>query len=254
MKNFAALLAGVLTFTPFASAETITIAAAADLKFAMDEIIVSYKRQEPDARIDVVYGSSGNFNAQIRQGAPFDLYFSADISYPRELAQAGWAASPVMPYAVGRLVLWSMNIDLNEQSLESLQQLSVRRFAIANPRHAPYGKRAEETLRALGVWATFEDRMVYGENIAQTAQFVQTGNAELGLVALSLVLSPELKGKGSWVLVPEELHEPLEQGYIITRRAAGSAQARVFADFMQGEYARAILSTYGFVVPEPTLP
>lgn len=243
------VLLGALWAPAAAWAEKITIAAAADLKFAMDELASVFRQAHPGDEVEVVYGSSGKFFAQIQNAAPYDLFFSADIGYVRELAKAGQAASEVRPYAVGRLVLWSASLDARGMTLASLADPKITRIAIANPRHAPYGQRAEEALRAAGVWAQVEPKLVYGENIAQTAQFVQTGNAQVGLIALALALSPELSARGGHALVPERLHQPLEQGFVITRRAAGNALARRFAEFSASPPARTVLSRYGFVLP-----
>lgn len=229
--------------------EKVTIAAAADLKFAMDEIVTTFKQAHPADQVEVIYGSSGKFHTQIQQGAPFDLYFSADIAYPRELAKAGFAASEVEPYAFGRIVLWSANLDASKMMLESLLDPKIARVAIANPKHAPYGKRAEEALRASGLWEKVEPKLVYGENIAHTAQFVQTGNAQVGIIALALAVNPELSKRGGYWLIPDKLHNPLEQGFIVTKRAANNPLAQAFARFMAGQEARAVMIRYGFVLP-----
>lgn len=229
--------------------EKITIAAAADLKFALDEIVVLFNKAHPADRVETIYGSSGKFQAQIRQGAPFDLYFSADIAYPRKLEEEGFAASEVRPYAVGRIVLWSPSLDASKMTLANLADPAIRKIAIANPKHAPYGKRAEEALKAAGMWEKVEARLVYGENIAQTAQFVQSGNAQIGIIALSLALNPELASKGGYWLIPDSLHQPLEQGFIVTQRAAGNPLAQAFARFMAGKEAHAVMVRYGFVLP-----
>ncbi len=233
-----------------AYAEKITIAAAADLKFAMDEIVATFKKTHPDDQVETVYGSSGKFHTQIQQGAPYDLYFSADIAFPRELAKAGFAASDVKPYALGRIVLWSSTTDASKMSLISLIDPKISRIAIANPKHAPYGKRAEEALRAAGIWEKVESKLVFGENIAHAAQFVQTGNAQVGIIALALAINPELANKGGYWLIPDNLHEPLEQGYIITKRAERNSLARRFADYMSSKSVRAVMSKYGFVLPD----
>ena len=243
------LLACSLLFAATAHAEKITVAAAADLKFAMDEIVATFKKANAGNEVDVIYGSSGKFHTQIQQGAPYDLYFSADIGFPRELAKEGFAASEVKPYAFGRIVLWSANLDASKMTLESLLDPKIARVAIANPKHAPYGKRAEEALRAAGLWEKVEPKLVYGENIAHTAQFVQTGNAQVGVIALALAVNPELASKGGYWLIPDKLHAPLEQGYIITKRAEGNALAKRFADYMGGKPARAVMTKYGFVLP-----
>lgn len=229
--------------------EKITIAAAADLKFALDEIVVLFKSTHPAAQIETIYGSSGKFSTQIRQGAPYDLYFSADITYPRALKTEGFSTSEVQPYAVGRIVLWSPSRDAGKMTLADLADSSIRKIAIANPQHAPYGKRAEEALKAAGIWEKIKSKLVYGENVAQAMQFVQSGNAQVGIIALSLALSPELAKQGSYALIPDKLHEPLEQGFIITKRAAANPLAREFARFMAGKEARTIMTRYGFALP-----
>ncbi|CCE24058.1 molybdate ABC transporter substrate-binding protein [Methylotuvimicrobium alcaliphilum] len=244
------LLTGLLLTASAACAEKILIAAAADLKFALDEIAAEFRQDHPDDTIEIVYGSSGKFFTQIQQDAPYDLYFSADIGFPKQLAQDDFAASEVKPYAVGRIVLWSATLDASMLTLENLTDSSIKRIAIANPKHAPYGKRAEEALRSTGIWAAVEPKLVYGENIAHTAQFVQTGNAQTGIIALSLALNPELSKQGGHYLIPDTLHEPLEQGYIITRRAANNVLAKNFAEFIASPQARNVMTRYGFILPD----
>ena len=230
--------------------ERITIAAAADLKFALDEVVALFKSTHPAAHIETIYGSSGKFSTQIRQGAPYDLYFSADIAYPRALKAEGLWESEVQTYGVGRIVLWSSSRDAARMTLAGLADPSIRKIAIANPEHAPYGKRAEEALKAAGVWEKIQPKLVYGENIAQTAQYVQSGNAQVGIIALSLALGPGLSGQGSYALIPDTLHQPLEQGFIVTRRGADNPLAQEFARFMAGKQARAIMTRYGFALPD----
>ena len=243
------LLAALLLFPICGQAEPIRVAAAADLKFALDEIAASFKQANPTDELDIIYGSSGKFFTQIQQGAPYDLYFSADIAFPRDLAKAGYAATEVRPYAVGRIVLWSADRDASQMQLADLTDPAITRIAIANPRHAPYGQRAEEALRAAGLWELLEPKLVFGENVAQTAQFVQSGNAQVGIIALSLALNPTLASQGGYGLIPDHLHQPLEQGYIITQRAADKALARLFADYLGSATARAVMTRYGFVLP-----
>lgn len=241
--------AGILLLSLSAHAEKIAIAAAADLKFAMDEIVTVFKKANPADEVDVIYGSSGKFHTQIQQGAPYDLFFSADIGFPRELVRSGFAASEVKPYAFGRIVLWSAGLDATKMTLASLTDPQLTRIAIANPKHAPYGKRAEEALRASGLWEKIEPKLVYGENIAQTAQYVQTKNAQVGIIALSLAINLALAGKGGYWLIPDKLHASLEQGFIIIKRAEGNALAKRFAAFMDSNPARAVMTKYGFVLP-----
>ena len=243
------LLAGSLLLATTAYAEKISVVAASDLKFAMDEIATIFKAANPGEEVEVTYGSSGKFHTQIQQGAPYDLFFSADIALPRELVKSGLAVSDVKPYAFGRIVLWSASMDASKMTLASLTDPKIAHIAIANPKHAPYGKRAEEALRASGLLEKVESKLVYGENIAQTAQFVQTGNAEVGVIALALAINPELANKGGYYLIPDKLHEPLEQGYVITKRAENNALAKRFADYMGSKPARAVMTKYGFVLP-----
>jgi molybdate transport system substrate-binding protein len=242
------IMAAGIALTPSAAhaGGSITIAAAADLKFAMDDIVTTFRQAHPADRVNVIYGSSGQFYTQIRQGAPFDLFFSADIAYPQALAAAGLTASAPKSYATGRIVLWSATLDASKLRLQDLAEPRFDRIAIANPEHAPYGKRAQQALQASGVWDKVRGRLVYGENIAQTAQFVQTGNARIGIIALSLAMNPAFAAKGGYALIPADLHEPLDQGFVVTRRAAGNPLARSFAGFIDSPPAQAILHHYGF--------
>jgi molybdate transport system substrate-binding protein len=158
-------------------------------------------------------------------------------------------ASAVRPYALGRIVLWSATFDASEMTLDSLAEERIRRVAIANPKHAPYGKRAEEALRNAGVWEAAAPKLVFGENVAQAAQFVQTGNAQAGIIALSLALNPELARQGGYWLIPEHLHGPLEQGFVITKRGGANDTARRFAAHIESEAARETLARFGFALP-----
>lgn len=232
-----------------AHADKITVAAAADLKFAMDEIVTGFNKSHSGDEVQVVYGSSGKFYAQIRQDAPYDLYFSADIAYPRELARQGRAASRVMPYAIGRIVLWSADMDVTKMTMAGLADPKIKKIAIANPKHAPYGKRAEEALRSAGLWDQLQPKLVFGENIAQAAQYVQSGNAQIGIIALALAVNPELSKKGGYFLIPDNMHNPLEQGFIITRLGANKPLAKKFAAYVEAKQARSIMTKYGFVLP-----
>ena len=236
------------------AAEKITIAAASDLKSCLDEVIADFRKAHAGDEVEVVYGSSGKFKTQIEQGAPFDLFFSADIAFPRDLLKANLAAGEVHPYATGRLVLWSKTIDAKNLKVTDLTRSDIQKIAIANPQHAPYGKRAEEALRANGIWEQVESKLVYGENIAQTAQFAESGNAQVGIIALSLVLGPGMAGKGTYNLVPDSLHEPLEQGFVITKRAADNPLAKAFADYMGSQQTRAVMVRYGFALSGEATP
>jgi molybdate transport system substrate-binding protein len=228
----------------------LTIAAAADLQDPLQEAAASFRAAHPGERVELVFGSSGKLQAQIRNGAPFDLFFSADVAYADALYAQGLAAAPPRLYALGRLVLWSLDQQLARLPLKALPGASaLRKLAIANPAHAPYGQRAQEALTHEGVWPALQPKLVLGENIAQTAQFVDSGAAEAGIVALSLAMSPALAGKGAWVLIPAEWHAPLQQAYIVTARAKANPLAAAFDQHMRSAATRAIMKRYGFAPP-----
>ena len=254
LKKYNQVLLGILlaVLSSVSFAEKINIAAASDLKFAMDEIVTQFKKAHPEDDVEVIYGSSGKIFTQIQNQAPYDLYFSADISYPEKLEADGLTAGPTKPYAYGRIVLWSpkTQLDATQLRLEDLTRANITRIAIANPKHAPYGKRAEEALRSKNLWDSVEPKLVYGENIAQTAQFVQTGNAQIGIIALSLALSDSLSKQGSYWLIPDTLHSPLKQGFVITKRAEANQAAKKFSNYMASAEARKIMVRYGFTLPD----
>lgn len=245
----ASLLAGAR-----AQAGQATAAVAAGMKFAMDDIVAEFRRQNPRDTFDVVYGATGKLQTQVQQGAPFDLFFAADNTTPLDLAKAGFAGAEMRIYAVGRLGIWSGSVDASKLTLADLTDSKFTRIAIGNPKVSPYGKRAEEALRKAGVWDKVAARLVLGENITQTAYFVESGNAQVGLIALSLALSPELAKKGGYALIPDDMHLPLEQGFIVTKRGVGNPVAAAFARFMQSKEVKAILLRYGYLLPEPTRP
>ena len=230
--------------------DRLTIAAASDLRFALEELLQPFRASRPLARVDVVYGSSGKLSTQVRHGAPFDIFFSADHLYAQELQAAGYTVGAPRLYGIGRLVLWSLDAMLGRLSLdEVVRHPGVKRFAIANPEHAPYGQRALEALRTRGLLEVVSPKLVLGDNINQAAQFVQTGAAQAGLVAYSLVLSPALAGQGAWILLPQAWHTPLEQAYVVTRRAAALPLAAEFVQHLQSPAALAVLRRYGFDQP-----
>lgn len=245
------LLLPLLPLTTAWAAEPakLTIAAAADLKYAMEEIANAFKKEHPEATLDLINGSSGKFYEQIEQEAPFDLFFSADIKFPQQLQEKGMTASEVRLYARGRIVLWGAGMDASKMTLKELTAPKLKKIAIANPKHAPYGMRAEEALKKAGLWAKVEKKLVFGENVAQTAQFAETGAADIGIIALSLAVSPALKEKGGYFLISDALHSPLDQGYVILKRAANNPLAKALADFVASEPARVIFRRYGFVLP-----
>ena len=244
------VLSSLLAFQA-AQAQEIRVAAAADLKFALDELDAQYGKQA-GKKIDVSYGSSGNFFAQIQNGAPFDLLLSADIEYPRKLAAAGLAEPGTLyEYAVGRIVIWmpaDARADPAKLGWKALLEPGVERIAIANPEHAPYGRAAVAALRNAGVYEQVRRRLVYGENIAQAAQFVASGSAQAGILALSLAVSPPMRDGKRWE-IPADMHPPIEQGAIILKSSKDKEGARAFLAFLKSDAGRKILESYGFVLP-----
>jgi molybdate transport system substrate-binding protein len=226
---------------------TLTVAAAADLNFALEELARTFRSAHPGMVLRIAYGSSGNFLAQIRNGAPYDLFLSADVDYPRRLA-----ASPeaVFPYALGRIVVWVPSASPLDPAA-ALHSPTLRHLAIANPEHAPYGRAAEAALRSMNLYGTLRPKLVLGENIAQTFQLVESGAADAGIVALSLALAPKARGAGRYWEIPLDLYPKLEQGGLILH---DSAAARDFRDLLLSPSGRAILKQYGFDQPAPPSP
>jgi len=227
---------------------SLRIAAAANLHFAMDQIIAAYRNAHPGADVEAIYGASGGLTVQIQQGAPFDVFFAADTDFPRKLVASGDAAGEPKLYAIGKLVAWSSTVNLKRAKLSDLAQARFNHIAIAKPETAPYGKRAQQALTAAGIWDQVQPRLVFGTDIGQAAQFARTGNAEVGLIAKSIALDPSM-GKGSFFDVPEAMYEPLQQSFVITKHGAGNSSAKDFSAFALGKEARGILSRFGFGLP-----
>jgi molybdate transport system substrate-binding protein len=238
------------------SCGTVSVAAASDLASAMNEIAGHFE-QATGCMVRVSTGSSGNFLSQIENGAPFDVFFSADIEYPKTLEREGLAeAGATYLYAVGKIVLWVRNdsrLDVGK-GFAVLRDPSIQKVSIANPQHAPYGRAAEEALRNAGVYDAVKDRLVLGENISQAAQFVESGNADIGVVALSLAMSPPLKAKGRVWNIPENLYSPIRQGVVVMRGAQNPSGAQQFLAYIKSPAARALLEHYGFVLPREEKP
>jgi molybdate transport system substrate-binding protein len=252
LNGLAVLGAAWCLATPAAGGEAPAVAAAADLKFAMEEIAARFAA-ETGRRVTLTFGSTGNFARQIEQGAPFQIFLSADEEYVLRLADLGKTEGRGALYAVGRIVLMAptgspLAADPTLGDLAAaLVDGRLKKFAIANPAHAPYGRRAEEALRAAGLWDRLKPRLVLGENVAQAAQFATAGGAQGGIIAYSLALAPTVARLGAFALIPESRHSPLRQRMVLLRGAGSTAQA--FYRFMQAPPARAILTRYGFVLP-----
>lgn len=232
------------------------VAAASDLQFALTDIAMAFK-QSTGKDVRLSFGSSGNFARQIRQNAPFEMFFSADEMYVEDLAKDGLLRDGGQLYGIGRIVLMvppgsPLKADGTLEDLKVwLANGRITRLAIANPEHAPYGRRAEEALRYKGLWEAIKGYLVLGENVSQAAQFATSSNAQGGIIAYSLALSPKVAALGSYQLIPEEWHQPLRQRMALTAKAGADAQA--FYTYVQTHPARAIFRKYGFFLPgEPT--
>ena len=229
------------------------VAAASDLQFALDEVVERFERDTGIAP-RVTYGSSGNFARQIEQGAPFELFLSADEAYVARLAERRLTRDEGVLYAVGHIVLFAphgspLRVDPELKHLaKRLASGEAGRLAIANPEHAPYGRAAEQALRSLGLWDAVRPKLLFGENVAQAAQFASSGNADGGIVAYSLALGPALRDRGTFVLLPASLHAPLRQRMVLMKGASPAAGR--FYDYLRSPTGRAILRQYGFVLPE----
>jgi len=235
-----------------ASAGEVTIAAAADLTFAFKDVGAQYQQKSGNS-VKVSYGSSGNFFQQIKNGATYDLFFSADIDFPKKLAAAGLVEPGTLyKYATGKIVLWvpsQSKLDVSK-GLAVLLDPSIHKIAIANPIHAPYGKAAVEALRHEKLYDQLKSKFVMGENIAQTAQFVQSGNVDIGIIALSLALGPPMKDQGRYFEIPPADYPPIIQAAVILKAAPDKELARGFLKFLKEPAMVAIMERYGFVLPQ----
>lgn len=245
----------LMAFNALAFGASANVAAAATLRPALDELLPAFSKATGHT-VKVAYGSSGNFYSQIRQGAPFDLFMSADMEFPEKLVKEKFALPPVLPYAEGRIVLMVPNtsaVKLDETLADlplALKEGRLNRFAIANPAVAPYGMRAQEVLQHHGLWPQLQAHLVQGENIGQASQFVTTGSAQAGLIAYSLALAPEVASRTRFVLIPKHTHKPLVQGLVLMPNRNPAALALV--DYLKTGPARAVLKKHGY--DEPSQP
>lgn len=227
------------------------MAAASDLQFVFKEIAGRFEKQT-GISLRLSFGSSGNFFSQIKNGAPFDLLFSADLDYPRELDLAGLAEpGSLYEYARGKIVLWALNetsVDIG-QGLKALLDPGIKRIAIANPAHAPYGRAAIAALKSAGIYEQVSQKLVFGENISQAAHFAASGSADAGILALSLALSPPLNKSGRFTMIPPGSYPPLTQAVIILKSSTHKTEAKRLLEFMRSREIVAVMKQYGFELP-----
>lgn len=245
------MLTLLLSITSAWAANSLTIAAAANLVYCINDLNKAFNQQYPKVRVTVTTGASGNFFAQIQQNAPYELFLSADTLYPQQLVDRQLADSKSLKvYTLGQVVLWSNKPDIKvSQGLDILKSTEIKRIAIANPDTAPYGMAAKLALQNNGLWDSVQRKLVFAESIAQTMQFVQTQNAEVGIVALSLLKAPQLQQQGHYWLIPQEDYPPLKQAMVVTKQGQKNEWAYRYAAFLQSAKAREIFSQYGFLQP-----
>ena len=235
-----------------AQTQPVRVAAAADLQFAMKDLSGKYEAKT-GVKVEASYGSSGNFRAQIENGAPFDVFFSADSQYPEQLVSAGAAdAASMFVYAQGHLVLWAPkneSLQLSQRGFDALKESGVVKIAIANPEHAPYGRAAVAALQKAGLYDELKPKLVLGENISQAAQFAQSGSAQVGIIALSLTYAASMKDGERWE-IPASYYPPILQKAVIVSASKNKAAAQAFLEFVKSDEGRKILSSYGLTRPE----
>jgi molybdate transport system substrate-binding protein len=248
-RNLITLLA-IMFVCQVCAAQAITVAAAADLQFAMQDVGARFQKQT-GKEVKLIYGSSGNFFQQIQNGAPFDMFFSANLDYPKKLESAGLAVSgSYYQYAKGKIVVWVPNeskLDLSS-GLQVLMNPSIKKIAVANPQHAPYGQAAVAAMQNENIYDKLKDKFVLGENISQTASFVVSGAADVGIVALSLAISPNMKDKGRFAEIPAAEYPPIEQACVILSSSKNKETAKQFLSFIKTAEVADTLRTYGFDV------
>lgn len=252
-RSLFTLLALALPWTALATPRrSIAVAVAANMKPAFEEIAARFQAAHPDVEVKATFGASGNFFAQIANGAPFDLFLSADAEFPSKAVEKGLADGKAFTYAYGKLVVWvprGAKIDLEAKGLAALVDPSVQKIAIANPEVAPYGRAARAALEKAGLHEQLKDRIVMGQSVSQAAQFVQSGNAQAGFVPLSLAKAPPLSEEGRAWPVPPSSHERIEQAGVVIKGARGAPLARELAAFVTGPAVRDVLERYGYDLP-----
>jgi len=248
---FLALVAPIPSVS--AADRVINVAAAADLSAALQEVAANYQKRSGVA-VKLSFGASGALTQQIQNGAPFDVFFSADMDYPRQLIAGGQAESSTLyRYAVGQLVLWVRKdspLDVEHSGIQVLLDPSVKKIAVANPQHAPYGRAAISTLKHYDLYQKVAGRLVLGENVSQAAQFVESGNAQAGFVALAHAMAPAMRGKGKYWIVPADAYPMLAQGAVLISRSAHRQDAAAFLEYMKSAEVAAVVQRYGFSVSE----
>ncbi len=236
-------------------AKEIIVFAAADLLYTLNEVKNLYNHKNPNDKIKIIYGSSGKGFNQILNGAPIDIFFSANIAYIEKLKEMNFTAMEIRIYAIGRIVLWWKKENKNnlKDGINVLLNPEIKKIAIANWKHAPYGIAAKECLEFYNIFDRIKDKLILGENISQTAQYIQIGAADVGIIALSLAKSEVLKKDGEYYILPENCHQQIQQAYVILKHATSNSErekiAKRFYEFIQSKESREVFKKYGFLLP-----
>jgi len=247
MKKILIIIASLILSFQLQS-QTVRIAAAGNLRYLLDDIKALYAAKNPKVKIDISLGASGALTQQITNGAGYDLFMAADKVYPDKLKDMGYTSGEVKTYAFGKLVLWSNMVDVS-QGIEIITNKSVTHIAIAKPDVAPYGARAIECLKYYKLLDKVQDKIVYADNIAQAAQFAQSGNAEIGFLALALALSPEMKNNGKYIELDPKSYKPVEQAMVLIKGWERNPEAKKFMVFVLSNECKPVFEKYGFIVP-----
>ena len=247
MRKITIIILTIL-LTAQAFSQTVKIAAAGNLRYILDDIKTMYVAKNPKVKIDISLGASGTLTQQIMNGAGYDIFMAADKIFPAKLKEQDYTSGEVKTYAFGKLVLWSNMVDVSK-GVEIITDKSVTHIAVAKPEVAPYGARAIECLKYYKLFDTVKDKIVYADNIAQTAQFAQSGNAEIGFIALALALSPEMKDKGKYIELDTKSYKPVEQAMVLIKGWERNPEAKKFMDFVLGAECKPVFEKYGFIVP-----
>lgn len=251
MKRIIISLAIVMA-TLSASAQKVNVAAAANLRYVLEQIKTAYIKKYPHAKVNLTFGSSGTLVQQITNGAAFDFFMAADNEFPVKLKDKGLTVGPISNYAYGKLALYSTSQPVDKKGLESLKYADIKKIAIANPETAPYGERAVELLKSLKLYDGLKSKIVIAENISAAAQYAFTGNTELGFVALSLALAPDMDGKGNYYIVPAKYYKPIEQACVLIRTPTYNTEAARFKKYILSSETKAIWEKWGYETPKQT--
>ncbi len=248
MSKVFAVIAFLLIFS-FSYCENLVVAAAANTQFALKEIIREFEKNYPDIHIRTVISSSGKLTSQILKGAPYDIFISADMKYPLFLYKRGLSLGKPKVYAYGTVVLWTAK-DIKIKDILDLKKKYIKKIAVANPKTAPYGRESIRILKFYNLYEDVKGKLVYGESISQTSQYIYRKLVDIGFTAKSIVMAPKMKGKGFWIELDEKSYNPIKQGAVVLKKAKNLKTAKLFYDFLFSKKARKILKKYGYKVPE----